>query len=105
MTEKYLAYVADIDGFVLSETDLQSFLEDPEEWDGAEPSTVYLATGSALPLEKYGSLRSPGSWDSSDVVIEEDVEWYSASQIKFLFERTKLIADLLNSQGSETGQD
>jgi hypothetical protein len=73
------AVVADEDGYVLEPEEVEAWAMDPEDEEGcAEPITLYLVTGSALPRSQSDLLddfhRMPGSYRSLDVIAEHDLE-------------------------------
>lgn len=103
----WIAIVTDADGFVLTDEDLRGWAAavnmGKTGWGiPCEPPTaVCVVTGSALPKPQFeGSetLRSPGSYYTSDVLFEIDVEEQEPDDIIQTWERAQACAAGLNER-------
>lgn len=104
---RWTAIVIDADGFVLDEDTLHRWISATKA--GATgwavpcepPTAVRVVTGSAMPATQYeGSdiYRAPGSYMTSDLLFEIDVEGDDPDDILLTWERASACADGLNER-------
>lgn len=104
---RWMAIVTDADGFVLDEYMLYRWISATKA--GATgwavpcepPTAVRVATGTAMPSPQYegsDTYRAPGSYMTSDLLFEIDVEDEDPDTILLTWERASACADGLNER-------
>ena len=98
------AMLTDSYGYVLTEEEIEAWAIDSEAFERESdlvPAELVIATGSAAPRQHSAADRErrPGTWTSSDVFLEVDVDTYVAEELLPVWERAKAVAAAMNSAG------